>query len=233
MHIGMGDKKSKTECVHFPAANQQQPANLENIQVEQGFVSFTKCFKYLGSIISSNLNDEIDIDARISQANKAMGALREYVRCPQVNLQSKRLIYLAIPINLVLWGVESWALTDRCYKKLQVFHTRSIQSILQINMTQVKEDRISNHQILKQIDIPSMENIIAKRQLKWLGKIARMEETRLPIKMLSCWLPIPRPAHKPHITNRNSLVRSLQIMDPNISKHGILNEWFPSAQNEE
>eukprot|EP00978_Attheya_sp_CCMP212_P040417 scaffold220311_cov38-Attheya_sp.AAC.1 len=60
-----------------------------------------------------------------------------------------------------------------------------------------------------------------------------MEETRLPIKMLSCWLPIPRPAHKPHTTNRNSLVRSLQIMDPNISNQGILNEWFPSAQNEE
>eukprot|EP00978_Attheya_sp_CCMP212_P009953 scaffold23798_cov44-Attheya_sp.AAC.1 len=119
MHIGIGDKKSKTECVHFPAANQQQPANLENIQVEQGFVSFTNCFKYLGSIISSNLNDEIDIDARISQANKAMGALREYFRCPQVNLQSKRLIYLAIPINLVLWVVESWALTERCYKKLK------------------------------------------------------------------------------------------------------------------
>eukprot|EP00978_Attheya_sp_CCMP212_P027855 scaffold94326_cov36-Attheya_sp.AAC.1 len=66
-----------------------------------------------------------------------------------------------------------------------------------------------------------------------VGKIARMEETRLPIKIVSCWLPNPRPAHKPHSTNRNSLVRSLQIMDPNISKHGILNEWFPSAQNEE
>ena len=233
MHIGVGDKKSKTECVHFPAADQQQPANLENIQVEQGFVSFTNCFKYLGSIISSNLNDEIDIDARISQANKAMGALRGYFRCPQVNLHSKRLIYLAIPINLVLWGVESWALTERCYKKLQVFHTRSIRSILQINMTQVEEERITNHQILKRIDIPSMENIIAKRQLKWLGKIARMEESRLPIKMLSCWLPTPRPAHKPHTTNRNSLVRSLQILDPNISKQGILAEWFPSAQNEE
>eukprot|EP00978_Attheya_sp_CCMP212_P038155 scaffold186307_cov51-Attheya_sp.AAC.1 len=166
MHIGMGVKKSKTDCVHFPAANQQQPANLENIQVKQGFVSFTKCFKYLGSIILSNLNDEIGIDPSISQANNAMGALREYFRCPQVNLQSKRLIYLAIPINLVLWGVESWALTERCYKKLQVFHTRSIWSILQINMTQVEEDRILNHQILKQIDIPLMENIIAKRQLK-------------------------------------------------------------------
>jgi hypothetical protein len=28
-------------------------------------------------------------------------------------------------------------------------------------------------------------------------------------------------------------MRSLQIMDPNISSQGILNEWFPSAQNEE
>eukprot|EP00978_Attheya_sp_CCMP212_P004193 scaffold9100_cov64-Attheya_sp.AAC.3 len=118
MHIGgVGDKNSKTECVHFPAANQQQPANLKNIQVKQGFVSFKKCFKYLGSIISSNLNDEMDINALISQANKAMGALREYFRCPQVNLQSKRLSYLAIPINLVLWGVESWALTERCSTK--------------------------------------------------------------------------------------------------------------------
>jgi hypothetical protein len=36
MHIGVGDKKFKMECVHFPAENQQQPANLENIQVEQG-----------------------------------------------------------------------------------------------------------------------------------------------------------------------------------------------------
>eukprot|EP00978_Attheya_sp_CCMP212_P009209 scaffold21733_cov53-Attheya_sp.AAC.4 len=75
MHIGVGNKKSKTECVHFPAMNQQQPANLENIQVERGFVSFTDCFKYLGSIISSNLNDEIDKDVQLSQANKAMGVL--------------------------------------------------------------------------------------------------------------------------------------------------------------
>eukprot|EP00978_Attheya_sp_CCMP212_P006398 scaffold14557_cov67-Attheya_sp.AAC.1 len=114
MHIGVGAKKSKMECILFPAANPQQPVNLENIQVEQGFVSFTNCFKYLGSIILSDLNDEIDIDERISQANKAMGALHEYFRCPQVNLQSKRLIFLAIPINLVLWEVESWALTERC-----------------------------------------------------------------------------------------------------------------------
>jgi hypothetical protein len=52
---------------------------------------------------------------------------------------------------------------------------------------QVKEERTSNQQILNRVDIPSMEYIITKRQLQWLGKIVRMEENQLPIKMLSCW----------------------------------------------
>eukprot|EP00978_Attheya_sp_CCMP212_P039298 scaffold203171_cov50-Attheya_sp.AAC.1 len=62
-----------------------------------------------------------------------------------------------------------------------------------------------------------------------VGKNRKNGGNKIAYKMLSCWLPNPRPAHEPHTTNRNSLVRSLQIMDPNISKHGIQNEWFPSA----
>jgi hypothetical protein len=77
-----------------------------------------------------------------------------------------------------------------------------------------------------------MENIVAKRQLRWAGKMVRMDESRLPIKMLACWMNIPRPSRRPHTTTRNSLIRSLQIMDPNISRCGTLNEWFHSAKDE-
>eukprot|EP00978_Attheya_sp_CCMP212_P022421 scaffold66915_cov67-Attheya_sp.AAC.1 len=51
--------------------------NTKNINVGDGYVSFTKIFKYLGSLITSKLNDVINVDVRISQANKAMamGAL--------------------------------------------------------------------------------------------------------------------------------------------------------------
>eukprot|EP00978_Attheya_sp_CCMP212_P037242 scaffold174172_cov56-Attheya_sp.AAC.1 len=142
MHIGREDKKSKTECMYFPAFSETyQDKNTENITVGDGFVSFTKTLKYLGSLITSELNDAVDVEARIAQANKAMGALRDNFKCKQVSLKAKRMIYLAIPINLVLWGVESWALTETSMKKLSVFHTRSIRTILQINMTEVQEKR--------------------------------------------------------------------------------------------
>eukprot|EP00978_Attheya_sp_CCMP212_P021093 scaffold61228_cov46-Attheya_sp.AAC.1 len=82
MHIGRNDTKaSKTECMYFPAFEKKyQESNTDNIDIGDGYVSFTKFFKYLGSLITSKLNDAMDVDARISQANKAMGALRDYHR---------------------------------------------------------------------------------------------------------------------------------------------------------
>jgi hypothetical protein len=131
MHVGRDGKDSKTECMFFLAfpGNEEDKSNI-NIEGE-GHVLFTTRFKYLGSLITSEQNDELDVDARIAQANKAMGALRNFFWCKQVGLRAKRLIYLAIlRINLVLWGAETWALTDRSMKKLAVFHHHCIRSIL-------------------------------------------------------------------------------------------------------
>ena len=80
------------------------------------------------------------------------------------------------------------------------------------------------------INLPPMDNIIAKRQLQWIGKMARMKEERLPIKMLSCWINSPRPLRRPHTTIRNLMVRSLQLVDPEISKNGNLTDWFHIAK---
>eukprot|EP00978_Attheya_sp_CCMP212_P035821 scaffold158214_cov63-Attheya_sp.AAC.1 len=62
--------------------------------------------------------------------------------------------------------------------------------------------------------------------------MARMKETRQPLKMLSCWINEPRPARRPHTTTQNSMVRSLQILDPSICSCGTLNKWFQSAKDE-
>ena len=40
------------------------------------YISFTMIFKYLGLLISYDLDDTYDISARIKKANQAMGALK-------------------------------------------------------------------------------------------------------------------------------------------------------------
>ena len=52
------------------------------------------------------LDDTTDVKNRISSANKALGALSFIWDLAEVALETKIHLYLAIPINLVLWNGE-------------------------------------------------------------------------------------------------------------------------------
>lgn len=78
-------------------------------------------FKYLGSLLSYDLDDTYDISARIKKTNQAMGALRFFWISENVDLHAKYLIYMNAPPNFLFWGCESWAVTKDSLKKLEVF----------------------------------------------------------------------------------------------------------------
>ena len=107
----------------------------QDFPVADGFVSFTWTFRYLGSLISYNLRDDDDITAQLAAANASMGRLKEVWRNPHLDIYNKYLIFRAIPMNLLLWGVETWSLRKSQLDKLKVFLHRSIRRILQISMS--------------------------------------------------------------------------------------------------
>eukprot|EP00957_Ditylum_brightwellii_P173385 13201197-Ditylum_brightwellii.AAC.1 len=60
-------------------------------------------------------------------------------------------------------------------------------------MMEVQLYRISDDSLYKDFGIDPLENIIVSRQLRWIGRIALMEETRLPCKFLAAWHIHPQP----------------------------------------
>jgi len=82
----------------------------QQFNVADGYVTFCRTFKYLGSRISYNLRDDADIEARLTAANHSMGALKEVWRNPHLDTYSMYLLFCAIPMNLLLWGCENWSL---------------------------------------------------------------------------------------------------------------------------
>jgi hypothetical protein len=116
----------------------------QNFPVTDGFVSFTRTFRYLGSLISYNLRDDDNITSRLAAANTSMGRLKEVLRNPHLDVYNKYLLICAIPMNLLLWGAETWSLKKSQLDKLEVFLHRSIRRILQISMSKVREQRLHN-----------------------------------------------------------------------------------------
>ncbi len=50
-----------------------------------------------------------------------MGALQELWRNPYLNMYNKYLLFRAIPMNLLLWGTETWSLQKLQLDKFGVF----------------------------------------------------------------------------------------------------------------
>jgi len=132
-------KKETQESIRQKKINVKYDALPETKQfdVADGYVTFCRTFKYLGSRISYNLRDDADIEARLAMVNQSMGALKEVWRNPHLDTYSKYLLFRAIPMNLLLWGCENWSLRQDLLRRLEVFLHRSIRRILHISITQV------------------------------------------------------------------------------------------------
>jgi hypothetical protein len=92
-----------------------------------------------------------------------MHELTHLWRNKHIELGTKVWLYLALPVNTLLWGCESWAISAEASRRLESFHIKSIRKILGVTMWNIEALRITNKQILKEFNnMPSMENIIAK-----------------------------------------------------------------------
>ena len=152
-----------------------------NIVIDDTQLANVQHFKYLGSTISSDGSLDREIESRISKASQALGRLRNKVLSQHnIRLQTKLKVYNAVVLPSLLYGCESWTLYRRHIKKLENFHMRALRSILAIRW----QDRVTNLEVLDRANSTSIESTIIKAQLRWVGHTIRMEEDRMPRRLL-------------------------------------------------
>ena len=138
-------------------------------------------FKYLGSIISCDGSLDRGIDNRFIKASQALGSLRNWVLNEHnAHLSTKLKVYNAVVLSSLLYSCETLTLYCRHIKKLELFHMRALRSILGIRW----QDHITNMKILDQAKSASIEATIIKVQLRWVGHVSRMEECRMPRRLM-------------------------------------------------
>ena len=139
-------------------------------------------FQYLGSIVSSCGRMGADVGRRIAQASKAFGALRKPVFMDKdLLLTTKRKVYQACILSVLLYGSECWTPLKKQLKKLDSFHNRCVRTILGISNKQQWEQRITSMEIRRKWgDLESATIKVKKRRLEWLGHVARMSDHRIP-----------------------------------------------------
>ena len=85
---------------------------------------------YLGTVISWDLREVKDIEARIKSANKLFGSVKStFWSNARVPFALRMRFYKAIIVNVLLWGCESWAIQPKEMREISYF----IKSVIDLH----------------------------------------------------------------------------------------------------
>ncbi|KAJ8019050.1 hypothetical protein HOLleu_42612 [Holothuria leucospilota] len=126
-------------------------------------------FRYLGSLISSNVNLDAEINARIGRAATVMSKLRKRVwENKHLTLNTKMKVYQACVLSTLLYGSETWA-TDT--KQGTCLGT-------------TWEDKVTNSEVLSKAKLHTIFARLSERRLRWFGRVHRIKKCRIPRGLL-------------------------------------------------
>ena len=111
---------------------------------------------------------------------------------------TKRLVYNACVLSVLLYGSERWIALCKHLKKLDTFHNRCIHITLGITRTQQWSQRLTSQEVRNRWgDSETIAMKVMRRRLEWLGHVARMPDHCIPKQLLFGWLPQPHPCGGP------------------------------------
>ena len=93
-----------------------QPVQLYGVDIED-----VEEFVYLGSLMSSDGSSDAEVKARLTKARIAFRTLRNFWRNGNIGQNTKLRIFKTNILSTLLYGAESWKITETVLKKLEVF----------------------------------------------------------------------------------------------------------------
>ena len=181
MGLTISTRKTKIMAVE----EQQQAPRQVQLRVADDPVNVVEEFEYLGSTVMADCGLDREINARIRKASNSFRCLSRILWYQQrIKIGTKLRMFKAAILPTLLYGSETWAPLVKQLKRLQSFVMRCLRVILGVSV----REKQRNTEIRSRANIETVETMVRKRRLRWLGHVARMDAGRIPRQLLVCKL---------------------------------------------
>lgn len=198
---GLRINSAKTKLLRINTAND------EKVQVDDHDIEEVERFVYLGAHVSTSGGTEDDIQARLGKARVAYNKLGKIWKNSQFTCKNKIKIFKSNVISVLLYGCETWRMTQTDEKKLDAFLHKSLRRMLKIYWPM----RVTNEEIRRRTGVETISSQVARRRWAWLGHVLRMDHNTHPRTALT-WVPEgKRKRGRPRETWRRTVERELKM----------------------
>jgi len=142
-------------------------------------------FKYLGIMLNED-NNQVDLQERIKNAYKTYFILPKFFK--NKNISKKLILRLKNTIidKTLTYVSETWTLTKRDRKQVNIFERKVYRRILGpvYDNKKVNCRMLTNKEIYASVKKPTIIETIRLNRLRWFWHVQRMEENRIPKRVL-------------------------------------------------
>ena len=110
--------------------------------------------------------------------------MRSIWSSPVINTNTKIWLFSATVLSVVTYASETWKMTSKIAKKLDVFQQRCLRTTLHVSY----RDHSTKEEILQRTGSRRLRDIVAERRFRMAGHILCLSEER-PAKTAMTWTP--------------------------------------------
>jgi hypothetical protein len=212
-----------------------EPLPQPSITVHGTTLNNVSQFVYLGGIVTDDASVDAEVTVRLRKAWVVFGRLYKRVwGQSHIRVKTKLSIFRCTVLATLLYGVETMALKQTHLKRMDALVHRCLRSILRVKWYR----GMTNEEVRKRADTLPIEVVIRRRRLGWLGHLARMEENRIPRRiMFGELLRNNRPAGGPKQRWKDAVAGDLDkfgigLRDPRASARSVVEVWPALAKKD-
>ena len=155
-------------CAREETAENEERAGLE---VNGGTLEEVQQFCYLGDVLDCEAGVERAVRARVATSWKKWREMASLLVNRHIGLRTRGRIYEACIRSAMLYGSETWALTDRLKEVLCSSDRRMLRYMVGVRW---QESR-SNQEVADMCGLEDLSAKLRKRRLTWFGHVKRAE----------------------------------------------------------
>jgi len=131
-------------------------------------------------------NNHIDLQERIKNANQTYFMLQTFFKNKNISKKLKLRLKNTIIDKTLTYASESWTLTKRYIKQLNIFERKVYRIILSPVYANKKENWriLTNKEIYASVKKPTIIETIRLNRLHLFGHVQGLEENRIPKRVL-------------------------------------------------
>ena len=176
---GMTISTGKSKILSVGVQLEHQP----HITLQGQVLEDVESFSYLGSELGQTAKVEREVAVRLEKASKVYQIWRQKIfRNRNLSRPTKMHVFRTMVMSVLLYGAETWPVTQHDIRKLKTFQMRCLRDIVGVTLWDMRR----NADILEEAGELPMEVQLRQRRLQWLGHMQRMSDHRLQKQVLRC-----------------------------------------------